>query len=51
MDTIIRIIYAIVAGAISIAFVVGLIGTLAYMGYYFIRYGWKKFNKEFFLQR
>ena len=47
MDTIIRIIYAIVAGAISIAFVAGLIGTLAYMGYYLIRYGWKEFNKEF----
>lgn len=47
METLIRIIWAIVGGAISIAFIVGVTGSLGYMFYYIIRYGWKAFNKEF----
>lgn len=43
-----RIIYAIVGGIISIAFVGGVIGAFAYMIYFFIRYGYKEFVKEFF---
>ena len=47
VDTIIRVIWAIVGGAISIAFVGGIIGAFAYMFYYILRYGWKAFDKEF----
>lgn len=46
-ETLCRIVYAIVGGAISIAFVGGIIGSFIYMGYYIIRYGWKAFDKEF----
>ena len=46
-ETLCRIVYAIVGGAISIAFVGGIIGAFAYMFYYIIRYGWKAFEKEF----
>jgi hypothetical protein len=46
-ETLCRIVYAIVGGAISIAFVGGIIGAFAYMLYYIIRYGWKAFDKEF----
>ena len=42
-----KIIWAIVGGTISIAFIVGSISALAYMAYYIIRYGWKAFDKEF----
>ena len=42
-----KIIWAIVGGTISIAFIVGSISALAYMFYYIIRYGWKAFDKEF----
>jgi hypothetical protein len=41
-----HLIWAIVGGAISIAFVVGVIGAFAYMIYYIIRYGWKAFDTE-----
>ena len=47
VDTIIRVIWAIVGGTISIAFVGGIIGAFAYMFYYILRYGWKAFDKEF----
>lgn len=46
-EIIIRVIWAIVGGAISIAFIVGSISTLAYMAYYILRYGWKAFDQEF----
>lgn len=39
--------WAIVGGTISIAFIAGVTGALAYMAYYLIRYGWKAFDKEF----
>lgn len=39
--------WAIVGGSISIAFVVGVTGAFAYMAYYLIRYGYKKFAAEF----
>lgn len=42
-----KVIWAIVGGTISIAFIVGSISALAYMFYYIIRYGWKAFDKEF----
>ena len=45
-----RTIYAIVGGAISIAFVGGIIGAFAYMIYFYIRYGHKKFVEEFILK-
>lgn len=51
METIIgtigRIIWAIVGGAISIAFIVGSISALTYMLYYIIRYGLKAFDQKF----
>ena len=46
-EIIIRVIWAIVGGAISIAFIVGSISAIAYMAYYIIRNGWKAFDKEF----
>ena len=46
-EIIIRVIWAIVGGAISIAFIVGSISALAYMAHYIIRNGWKAFDKEF----
>jgi hypothetical protein len=42
-----KIIWAIVGGAISIAFIVGSISALAYMAYYIFKNGWKAFDKEF----
>ncbi len=42
-----KIIWAIVGGTISIAFIVGSISALAYMVYYILRNGWKAFDKEF----
>ena len=39
--------WAIVGGTISIAFIGGIIGSFAYMAYYLIRYGYKKFAAEF----
>lgn len=42
-----KIIWAIVGGTISIAFIVGSISALAYMAHYIIRYGWKAFDREF----
>ena len=47
VNTIIRVIWAIVGGTISIAFIVGSISAIAYMAYYIIRNGWKAFDKEF----
>lgn len=47
VDTIIRIIWAIVGGAISIAFVGGIIGAFAYMFYYAIKHGLKATMQEF----
>ena len=46
-EIIIRVIWAIVGGAISIAFIVGSISAIAYMAYYIIRNGWKAFEQEF----
>lgn len=39
--------WAIIGGTISFAFIVGITGALAYMTYYLIRYGYKKFSAEF----
>ena len=46
-EIIIRVIWAIVGGTISIAFIVGIIGALSYMAYYICKYGLKKFEQEF----
>ena len=46
-EIIIRVIWAIVGGTISIAFIVGSISALAYMAYYILRNGWKAFDQEF----
>jgi len=46
-ETLCKIVYAIVGGAISIAFVGGIIGAFAYMFNYLIRYGWKAFENKF----
>lgn len=46
-EIIIRVIWAIVGGAISIAFIVGSISAIAYMAYYILRYGLKAFEQEF----
>lgn len=46
-ETLCRIVYAIVGGAISIAFIVGVTSALGYMFYYIVKYGWKAFEKEF----
>lgn len=46
-ETLCRIVYAIVGGVISIAFVGGTIGAFAYIFNYIIRYGWKTFENEF----
>ena len=48
VEFIIKAIYAIVGGAISIAFVCGAVGALGYLAYYFIRYGYKATVEEFF---
>jgi F0F1-type ATP synthase membrane subunit a len=47
IETIVRIIWAIVGGTISLAFVLGVSSALTYMFYYILRYGWKAFNQEF----
>jgi hypothetical protein len=47
LETIGRIIWAIVGGTISIAFIVGVTSALGYMFYYILRYGLKAFDKEF----
>jgi hypothetical protein len=47
VNTIIRVIWAIVGGTISIAFIVGVISALGYMLYYTIRYGLKATLQEF----
>lgn len=47
VDTIIRVIWAIVGGTISIAFIVGVTSALGYMIYYILRYGWKAFDQKF----
>lgn len=47
VNTIIRIIWAIVGGTISFAFISGILGAIGYMFYYILRYGWKAFDKEF----
>lgn len=47
VNTIIRIIWAIVGGTISIAFIVGVTSALGYMLYYTIRYGLKATIQEF----
>ena len=47
VNTIIRIIWAIVGGTISFAFIAGILGAIGYMVYYILRYGWKAFDKEF----
>ena len=47
VTTIYKIIWGILGGAISLAFVVGVVGALAYMAYYLIKYGWRAFKNEF----
>ena len=47
IGTICRIIWAIVGGTISIAFIVGATSALGYMLYYTIRYGLKATFQEF----
>lgn len=47
VNTIIRVIWAIVGGTISIAFIVGVTSALGYMFYYAIRYGLKAAFQEF----
>lgn len=47
IETIGRIIWAIVGGTISLAFLVGVTSALGYMFYYTIRYGWKATLQEF----
>lgn len=42
-----KIIWAIVGGTISIAFIVGSISAIGYMIYYIFKHGWKAFDKEF----
>ena len=42
-----KVIWAIVGGTISIAFIAGILGAIGYMVYYILRYGWKAFDKEF----
>lgn len=42
-----KVIWAIVGGTISIAFIAGILGAIGYMFYYILRYGWKAFDKEF----
>ena len=42
-----KIIWAIVGGTISLAFICGVLGALGYMGYYLICHGYKEFEKEF----
>ena len=44
---IVKAIWAIVGGTISIAFLVGTLGAFTYMVYYICRYGYKKFATEF----
>lgn len=44
---ILKIIWGIVGGTISLACICGVIGALGYMGYYLVRYGYKEFEKEF----
>ena len=46
-EIIFKIIWAIVGGAISIAFIVGSISAIGYMIYYIYKHGWKAFDKEF----
>lgn len=46
-EIIFKIIWAIVGGAISIAFIVGSISAIGYMIYYICKHGWKKFDQEF----
>ena len=46
-EIIIKVIWAIVGGAISIAFIVGSISAIGYMIYYIFKHGWKAFDKEF----
>lgn len=47
MEIIIRVIWAIVGGAISLAFILGSLGALGYMIYYFFKYGKNAFVNEF----
>ena len=42
-----KVIWAIVGGTISFAFIAGTIGAFAYMAYYIFKNGWKAFDKEF----
>lgn len=50
MEIIIRVIWAIVGGVISLAFVLGSISALAYMVYYFFKYGKDAFVNEFLVR-
>ena len=42
-----KVIWAIVGGTISFAFIAGTIGAFTYMAYYIFKNGWKAFDKEF----
>ncbi len=50
IEIIIRIIWAIVGGVISLAFVLGSISALVYMIYYFFKYGKNAFVNEFLVK-
>lgn len=46
-DILFKIIWGIVGGTISIAFIGGVLGAFGYAIYYLIRYGKDEFVKEF----
>lgn len=50
-DILFKIIWGIVGGTIAVAFVLGVLGSFAYMIYYFVRYGKEVFVKEFIENR
>lgn len=50
-DILFKIIWGIVGGAISIAFIGGILCSVAYLIYYFVRYGKGAFIREFFENR
>ena len=42
-----KVIWAIVGGTISIAFIAGILGAIGYMIQFAVRNGWSAFEKEF----
>ena len=47
METIIKVIGVIIGATIAIPFIVGIIGTFAYMIHFLIKNGWKEFEHTF----